>query len=128
MKDFLFFSERLKISEKFFAWCEEVGAEQRLLNFLSWLDENDAINLSKCRAIIDDKKPEPVTDPLTLKTVKEVLSVNKEQREALETIRDSTNNFIYNWGTNGRLIDRDTVIAAMRALNKAANVPLKEDK
>lgn len=124
MRDFLFFTERMKISEKFITWCEETGAEQRVINLLAWLDENDALNLDKCRAIIGDKKAEPVTDSLTVETVKQVLNITKEQRDALQKISEGIDSCISLWGTFGRLIDRDTVMGTLRALKKDAEIPL----
>ena len=127
MKDFLFFSERTKISNKFREWCEENSAEQCGKNFLAWLDENDALNLNKCRAIIDDKKPELVTDPITIEGVKQILDINKDQREALESITEDIDSYINTWGTNGRLIDRNTVIKTLHCIKESATNVLKKE-
>lgn len=127
MSDYLKLAERAQLAEAFRKWCVANDIEMTSRNLFIFLDETEALNRDKCRELMQpEPEPQPVTDPLTVEGVREIMALNKEQREALEIIRDSTDNFICNWGTNGRLIDRDTVIAAMRALNKAADVAFEE--
>jgi len=71
-------------------------------------------------AKITDKKAEPVTNPLTIEGVKEILDINKNQREVLQDITEDIDDYINMWGENGRLIDRDTVIKSLKCIKENA--------
>lgn len=127
MSDYLKLAERAQLAEAFRKWCVANNIETTARNLFIFLDETEALNRDKCRELMQpEPEPQPVTDPLTVEGVREIMALNKEQREALEIIGESVESFISLWGKNGRLIDRDTVITALRALKKAADVPLKE--
>lgn len=126
MNDFLKYAERQKLGDKFFEFCSETDATINSTNLLLFLDENEALNRVKCRELINHKEPEPVTDPLTVEGVREIMGINKEQKETLYNIIVSIDCFLSKWGTNGRLIDRDTVINALNMLKDDAAEAIKE--
>ena len=127
MDNFLKFADRRGICDKFFEFCKDTGEGQTLRTFLSWLDENEAMNRDNCRKLLGSK-PEPVTDPLTVESIKEIMQINKEQNAALEKIIESIDSYINTWGKKGKLIDRETVIKALEDLRSSAKAVIKEEK
>lgn len=127
MSDYLKLAERAQLAEAFRKWCVANDIEMTSRNLFIFLDETEALNRDKCRELMQpEPEPQPVTDPLTVESVREIMALNKEQREALEKITEGIESCISLWGTFGRLIDRDTVINVLRALQKDADVTLKE--
>lgn len=127
MSDYLKLAERAQLAEAFRKWCVANNIETTARNLFIFLDETEALNRDKCRELIQpEPEPQPVTDPLTVEGVREIMALNKEQRKALEKITEGIESCISLWGTFGRLIDRDTVINVLRALQKDADVTLEE--
>lgn len=127
MSDYLKLAERAQLAEAFRKWCVANNIETTARNLFIFLDETEALNRDKCRELMQpEPEPQPVTDPLTVEGVREIMALNKEQREALEKISEGIESCISLWGTFGRLIDRDTVINVLRALQKDADVTLEE--
>lgn len=127
MSDYLKLAERAQLAEAFRKWCVANNIETTARNLFIFLDETEALNRDKCRELMQpEPEPQPVTDPLTVEGVREIMALNKEQREALEKITEGIDSYISTWGTKGRLIDRGTVIAALRALQEDADVTLEE--
>lgn len=127
MSDYLKLAERAQLAEAFRKWCVANDIEMTARNLFIYLDETEALNRDKCRELMQpEPEPQPVTDPLTVEGVREIMALNKEQREALEKITEGIDSCISLWGSFGRLIDRDTVINVLRALQKDADVTLEE--
>lgn len=77
-------------------------------------------------AKITNKKAETVTNALIVEGVKEILDINKDQREALQDIAEDIDDYINMWGENGRLIDRDTVIKSLKCIKENATSALEK--
>lgn len=132
MDNFLSVEDRRKISEKFTDLRERSKEYTNNVSFLSWLEGKGALNIDKMKELANEPD-EKITDPETLRGVRQIMAENKKGREKLESLLQALkelpeyiNGHIYVWGASGRLIDRDTVIKALEAIKEKINDISKE--
>ena len=76
--DELTFRDQIKILDKYIEWCEDNGNSFRATNFFVFMLENNALNIENCKKIIKDYLP--ITDELTVNTLKDALSETEKQK------------------------------------------------
>ena len=55
----LFFKKRRKVVDKFYKWCKKNNADDKdLVNFVTWLNMNDLLNVEKVEDFVKVEKDE----------------------------------------------------------------------